>query len=118
MPPLAHPGDDFQVDGFLDNPDEGLTDVPTFFILDVYGQLWFWPSGKWYSPPDSMEIDYELKVIPTGTTWVEVVPQFVWPDTGDDELAGLYFYGAMLNSAMNAIEGLWASVEWGYGPAK
>ncbi|MGB3976253.1 MAG: hypothetical protein WBM02_12190 [bacterium] len=116
MPDMAHPGDDFYVIGYLDNPDEPLSKVPTFFILEVYGKFWFWPSWAYFDYPDYTDIDYELIYIPTGTTSITVIPAFTWPDTGQDIVTGLGFYGAMLNSEMSGILGELAVKEWGYGP--
>ncbi len=116
MPDMAHPGEDFYVTGYLDNPDEPLSKVPTFFILEVYGKFWFWPSWAYFDYPDYTDIDYELIYIPTGTTSITVIPQFVWPDTGSDIVTGLGFYGAMLNQEMSDIMGEIAIKAWGYGP--
>ncbi|MGB4100145.1 MAG: hypothetical protein WBM02_12180 [bacterium] len=118
MPDMAHPGDDFYVTGYLDNPDEPLNKVPTFFILEVYGIFWFWPSWAYFDYPDYTDIDYELIYIPTGTTSITVIPTFTWPDTGQDVVTGLGFYGAMLNPEMSGILGELAVKEWGYGPSR
>ncbi len=116
MPTMVHPGDDFFITGYLDNPDAPLSDVAVFFILEVYGHFWFWPSWAYFYPPDSEKVDYQLMEVATGTTPVEVMPRFEWPDTGSSLVENLHFYGAMLNENMDAIRGDWAMVTWGYGP--
>ena len=111
MPPEISPGETFQVRGYLDNPGAPLKDVPVFFILDIYGELWFWDNWVHYDS-ESEQIDFVTMNIPTGSTIMEVVPPFEWPDTGNEKLTGLYFYGAMLNPEMNNILGNWAAAEW------
>ena len=86
------------------------------FILDVFGQFWFWPGWKHYAPPAADEIDFDYLDVPTGSTEVIVLPEFIWPDTGADVVSGLWFYGAMLDPGMSGIVGGMASEEWGYGP--
>jgi len=112
----AQPGNPFQVKGFIDNPDTTMTHVPVVFILDVYQIFFFWPSWNRFDPPAHQEIDYEYFDIPNGSTAVDVIPSFIWPDTGTESVYGLYFYGAMLNPEMDSILGEMALVEWGYGP--
>jgi len=112
---MVHPQDPFFVRGILDNPSDPMDDVPVFFILDVYGSYWFWPSWTHYTP-GSTQIDFAVYDVETGSTQITVLPEFVWPDTGGDTVGGLLFYGAMLNEQMNAIRGEMAAVEWGYGP--
>ncbi|MGB3975963.1 MAG: hypothetical protein WBM27_06070, partial [bacterium] len=110
------PGDEFSIIGYLDNPDAPLAHVATFFILEVYGKFWFWPSWVYFDYPEYPEIDFEYIDVPTGTTEIIVIPPFEWPDTGQDIVTGLGFYGAMLNPEMNDIMGEIAIKSWGYGP--
>ena len=116
LPSMVHPGETFHVTGYLDNPDAAMTAVPTFFILDVYGQFWFWPGWKHYAPPASNDIDYRNLDVPAGTTEVIVLPEFVWPETGSGQADGLWFYGAMLDPGMTSIMGQMAARQFGYGP--
>ncbi|MGB4100148.1 MAG: hypothetical protein WBM02_12195, partial [bacterium] len=117
-PDMAHPGEEFSIIGYLDNPGESMTDVATFFILEVYGKFWFWPSWAYFDYPEYAEIDWENIDVPTGMTEIVVIPTFEWPDTGQDIVTGLGFYGAMLNPEMNDIMGGFAFKEWGYGPSR
>jgi hypothetical protein len=116
LPQMAHVGQNFYVTGYLDNPTTPLSQIPTFFFLEVAGEFWFWPSWVHFDPADSSSIDYSLENIPMGTTAITVVPEFDWPDTGDGTVNGLAFWGAMLNESMDAIIGDFARKEWGYGP--
>lgn len=107
LPTMIRPTETFYVNGYLDNPGDSMSDVPVFFILDVFGSLWFWP--EW-----SESVAYMTMTVPTGTTEVSVLSPFLWPDTGSETVTGLLFYGAMLNPEMNAILGNMAAVQWGY----
>ena len=110
MPLMVYPDDEFHVTGYLDNPGSPLTDIPVFFLLDVYGEFWFWPSWVQFQPPENA-VDFEMVDLSTGTTAIEVLPSFTWPHAG--EAHGLYMYGAMLNQAMTEIMGEMAIVEFG-----
>lgn len=113
----VHPGEQFWVVGMLDNPGEVLLATPTFFVLDVYAHYWFWPSWTNYNPPVNPDLDYDLVNLAPGTTVIEVIAPFTWPATGDEELFGLYFYGALLTQDLSQVLGEMAIVSWGYGPA-
>ncbi len=109
------PADLFQMTGYLDNPGEDRYRIPVFFLLDVYRNYYFWPSWTLYDPPDHPDVDYRFMDVVTGTTVLNVIPEFPWPDTGESGATGLFFHGAMLNEEMSFIWGEMASVEWGYG---
>ncbi len=115
LPTLTvHPGEEFYVRGYLDNPGAALEDVPVFFVLDVYGSYWFWPSWIPYAPPGSTAIDYQVMDVPSGTETIEVIALFTWPDTGGGSASGIRFYGAMLDETMTGLRGDLAVVTWGY----
>jgi len=111
----VHPMEDFSVKGFLDT-SEPLSQINVFCILDVYQTLFFWPSWTIYDPPANPDIDFQTMDIPAGSYPITFVPKFMWPDTGQDTVSGLYFYGAMLNPTLEYILGDMAIVEWGYAP--
>ncbi|GEM_PF-418623 len=117
LPQMVHPGEPFWVLALFDNPDEMRENVPTFFILEVHDQFWFWPNWVQFTPPDQGGIDFELMDIPSGSSYTWVLNLFEWPDTGSQELTGLHFYGALLSDDFSAIIGEWAMEEWGFGPA-
>ncbi|MBN1298044.1 S8 family serine peptidase, partial [bacterium] len=116
MPKMVRPGEPFYISGYLDNPDEDLFDIPVFFILDVYGDMWFWPAWTHFRYPDHTDISYDTLDVPHGMTPVTVLPVFTWPNTGTSQASGLYMYGAMLESDMSQIIGTIAAVPWGYEP--
>jgi hypothetical protein len=116
MPEMIHPGETFYVTGFLDNPDPSRPEVATFFILEIFGDFWFWPSWIHFDASGSNQVDFEFIDVPTGTLAVTVLPEFPWPDTGPDTVTGLWMFGAMLTEDMTAILGNMASQQWGYGP--
>ena len=109
---MVHPGDPFWVTGYLINQTEPLLNIPVFFILKWYDTFWFWPS--WTDQTGG--VDYMIQDVPLGKRAIHVVPEFIWPDTGDDTLNSLWFYGAMLNHEMTEILGEYAAVNWGFGP--
>ncbi len=115
LPEMAHPGEPFRVTGYLDNPDAPRENVPVFFVLDVFGDYWFWPSWVHYVPGTST-VDFAFRDLPTGTTTEIVIPEFVWPDTGSATVTDLRFLGAMLTPDMAAIMGELAVAEFGYSP--
>ncbi len=114
MPSLTLPDDLFWVTGDLHNAGAALSNIPVFFLLDVYGDYWFWPCWRHYSPSDPSSFCYETRNIPTGTTSVTVISGFLWPETGS-ELHGLYFYGAMMTPDLSSLIGTMAVREWGFG---
>ncbi len=116
MPEYVHPGDAFFVRGFLDNPGPTRFSVPVFFVMDIHGEFWFWPSWAHYHPPENPDIDYKLLDIPEGTAAIDVISEMTWPDTGSMRDSGLYFYGALLNEYLTEIIGDMAVREWGFGP--
>lgn len=116
MPLHVRPGDDCWVTGILVNRIEPLEAIPVFFIFQMYDTCWFWPGWSYCSPEGHGSIDYRVMDIPVGTTDIEVIRLFRWIDTGDDQVSGLWFYGAMLNPEMTEILGAWDAVNWGFGP--
>lgn len=114
VPSMIHPTEIFHVTGYLDNPGTDMENVPVFFILDIFGEMWFWPNWVHYNPPENPDIDFQLLSVPTGTLQISVLPEFAWPDTVSGSVTGLFFYGAMLNAEMNALMGNMAAEQWGY----
>ncbi len=114
---IFHPGESFQLDGFLNNPSStSLSDTPLFIMLDVYGEFFFWPSWRHFNPSNPDTIDFEYLSVPPGSTQVDLFPSFIWPDTGDAAVDNLAFYAAMLNQNFSSILGESAVVIWGFGP--
>jgi len=103
LPAYISSGGMFSVMGELINPGPAVADAAVFFILDVYGELWFWNDWTYCNPPAATDIDYVTMTVPSGTTPITVVPEFPWPDTGSAEAAGLWFHGGMVNLATNEL---------------
>jgi hypothetical protein len=116
MPVDVHIGDPFFVDGFIENDGAAMSGVQLYFVLEVYGEFWFWPTWSYYSPVTGGTIDYETRNIPSGQTPVTVISLFTWPDTGPATVTGLKMYGAMLDPSAMQIIGDMDVVEWGYSP--
>lgn len=109
----ASPGDRFSVWGYLYNDGtQPLQNVPVMVLLEVAGMYWFWDS--W-----STEVDFEVMDVDPGVTLLNIMPEFVWPDTGDSTFEGIRFYGAMLfpdmSDILGGLDGM-AMEEFSYGP--
>ncbi len=115
--PLSiHPGGEFFVHGFLINDLALQPDMAVFFLLDIGGDYWFWPSWSHYSAADPSSIDFEIRDVASGETRVYVLNPFTWPDTGGAAMAGLRFWGAIVDPASNTLFGELAAVSWAFGP--
>jgi len=102
------PGDTCWVDMLLCNMDDAaLTDIPTFFVLDIYGNYWFWPS--W-----SVALDYAILDVEPGLTQMNIIAEFIWPDYPSGA-TGVLFYAAMLNEEMTQVIGSIGMFEFGWG---
>jgi hypothetical protein len=100
------PGDICRLNAHICNADPDiLTDVPVFFLLEVDGQFWFWPSWS--------ELDYQLMNLSSGITGLTVIEPFIWP-SGAGSYEPIYFYGALLNESMTSILGDWDSVSFSF----
>ncbi|MBN1297189.1 CRTAC1 family protein [bacterium] len=107
------PGDRFSAWGYLYNgTTQTMADVPVMALLEVAGMFWFWDG--WTSDVDFARIDVE-----PGVTLINIMPEFVWPDTGSGAFDGIRFFAAMLTHDMTDIlgglDGL-GIAEFGYGP--
>ena len=82
--------------------------VDCFLILDVYGDLWFWPSWR-YGEPDSLKND-----LIDGYYRSEEVFSFIWPTVGGSA-SGLRFWAATLKMTPEESQlGPIACLEFGY----
>jgi hypothetical protein len=110
------PGDCFHVHLYLDNAGSDiLNDTNIFCILDIHGILYFWPEWTGYNPPAHAQFDWMVLDVPPGSTGLEIIPPFTWPDTGTAFMEGLVFYGAMVDPGMTHIIGDLGMVCWGFG---
>jgi len=117
LPDWVRSGDQFWVTGIVHNPGPPRVQVPAVFMLEVFGEYWFWPNWTHYAPPAHTGFGFAYLDVPVGETEVIVVPSFIWPDTGTATVPGLWFYGACLSPDLSAIDGAWAARQWGYGPS-
>ena len=113
---VVTPGSTFYLTALLDNPGPPLMLVPLAVVLDVYGDFWFWPSWSHYSASQGTGFDMQFVNVPVGTTSIQIFAPLTWPDTGDDRVTGLWFYGAMLTPELDAVRGRLGSREWSYVP--
>jgi hypothetical protein len=101
------PGDPCYVTVTVTNADtQPLTDHPLFLILDVYGEVFFAPSF-------TTDFDYYPGPWPHGTTPIEALPEFEWPDTGT-AATGIVWYAALTDPAVTRIVGEWDVWEFGW----
>lgn len=116
MPLVVNPFSDFWVTGFACNDLDALASVPVAFILEFYGGFWSWPSWSYYHPVSGGQIDYQRLDVPQGGVTIQVIPPMTWPDTGDDRVTDLRFYGALLTQDLTSVIGEMAIATWRYGP--
>lgn len=83
-----------------------LSGYPLWVILDVYGVFLFAPDFRETDAPGwpGSSCDYYLKEYEPGSTVVEVIPEFFWPnDSG--EASGIYWYAALTDSEIRSVLG-------------
>lgn len=113
---MVRPGDRFTLHCHLENGEgHELENVPVCIVLEVMSHYYFYPSWNLFAPPLDPDIDYQIMDLATGITTEEILA-FTWPDTGVDLVHGLFFHGAMLTPALDAVIGRSDSIQWGYGP--
>lgn len=92
--------------------DQFRSGVPIAVILDVMGNYWFWPG--W-----STQYDESIRDIAAGSSQIDIIASFVWPDTGYDSTSNIVFWGAMLTPGRDEVLGGNGGIgQWtfGYGP--
>ncbi|MBN1356485.1 hypothetical protein JXA40_09530 [bacterium] len=85
-----------------------LAGYPLFVILDVFGSYFFAPSFN-------TEFDWYLNdypSFPTGSTVVNVLPAFTWPEAGT--AAGLMWYAALTDPNITGLHGEMDAWEFGW----
>lgn len=109
------PGDECWLMAYISNGEGvALEDVPLFVILDVAGQYWFYPG--WVHYPDQ-GIDYNIVDLDIGRTKVGIIPEFTWPDTGEQIVEGIIFWGAMTDQSISEVLGIIGQWTFGFGPS-
>lgn len=99
----------FYLNARVGNPGQVITGVPLFVILDVAGELFFWPS--WVAMHDGF--DYQVIDVDNGVRVVPILPPFEWPKiTGT--MTGLHFYGGMTRPDFSRLLGDMDVVTFGF----
>ena len=70
-----------------------------FVILDVKGEYWFYPS--WESNQDSSYVSN----LSAGLHTFDIIPEFIWPDTGNTGMNGVKFWAAITDRHKQEILG-------------
>jgi hypothetical protein len=78
--------------------------VSVYFALEYAGVYYFWDDWTSFLPPDQGTFDYVSMDVPIGITYVEIVPRFIWPETGGF-FDTVHLYGAMVNPDTGQIIG-------------
>jgi hypothetical protein len=112
---MYYPGDMFYLNSRISNSGAPLGDLPLFVILDVYGQMFFWPSWMLYDPPTHTDIDWSMIEVTSGVQIIPILPAFEWPNIQGPDVNGLLFYGALVNAEFTALIGEMDIVTFGYG---
>ena len=99
-----HPGDEVYMYAYVQNFEEPIENVPVVILLDVFGEMFFWPSWSQYDPQTGEGFDVQRMDIAHGINRIEVLPQMIWPDILGG-LSGILLYGAMLTDDLTAIRG-------------
>ena len=98
----------------VSEPEGELTDVHFCALRDQgNGDYWLYPSRVHYPPEIAWE---EVDVVAGVELNIAVIPTFVWPDTGDSGMGGIFIHSAIMDAEMSEILGEVSSVEFGYGP--
>ncbi len=72
----------FSVDLDIRNDGTPQSSMPVFFLLELSGGFYFWPSWRLYHPPDEPFIDYAFSDLPSGSRTIPIFPEFTWPELG------------------------------------
>lgn len=84
-----------------------------FIALDVYGEYWFYPSWGKYEAPD-YRVDFAPTALDLGDN-VQVILDFQWPDTREDSMSGVRFWGVVTTQDLTLLCDA-STVEFGFGP--
>jgi hypothetical protein len=109
LPAFTRPVEDFQALAWLDNPAPESRTLPTVFLLDVLGAYYFWPSWE-------QTLEWRNTTVPPGSTPLQVIAAFTWPDGTSSTPDDLVLYGAFLTDDLRTIAGRWDHARFGYGP--
>jgi hypothetical protein len=106
------PGDIFSLDAEVFNPSTPLDSIPTFVVLQVSSEYFFWPSWRQLRS-DGSGYDYAFREYPTGLISHEIIPDFIWPE-GVGTLYGLIFYAVLTSPDLSGILTDIDEIAWGF----
>ncbi len=109
---LFRPGDTFRLDAHVWNPGPILTDMPLVVMLEIYDNLYFWPSWNCLEP-DGAGFDFQLRDFPIGQTDCEIIQTFIWPQNAG-EAYGILFYSALLSADFTSLISNMDFITWGF----
>ncbi len=107
------PGELFGLTFTVTNKGEELADLPVFIVLDVQGDLFFWPSWAHWAPPAYTGVDFIRVTLPPGDRELVVFPEIEWPETGL-EMDGLQFIAAVTNWSITGLASDVEVIEWSF----
>lgn len=86
-----------------------MNNVPVTCVAQLDDTFYVWP--EW-----ATGFDFQVMDIPKGMIEFSIIPQCIWPDTGDLEVDDYRIYAGMLTDDFSHIRGSIDTVRWGYGP--
>ena len=99
----------FFLNARVSNPGQLIEDVPLFVILDIAGEMFFWPS--WAAM--STGIDYQLIYLENGVRVIPILPAFEWPKVSGS-MTGIHFYSGMTRPDFSRLLGDMDTIAFGY----
>lgn len=106
---MFHSGDLFYLNARVGNPGQAMTGIPLFVILDVYGDLFFWPG--WIAGDNGW--DYQTIDLDPGIRIIPVIPAFDWPVI-DGSASDLRVYAGMTRPDFSRLLGDMDIITFGY----
>ncbi len=103
---MFYPGDICSLTVATTNTGSGLFQTVLLTVLDVYGQIYFWPA--W-----STVMDRDIVSLPAGASEIPVLPEFVWPQ-GAGQADGIFIHAGIMNTDMNEIVSNIDSFQFGW----
>ncbi|MCD4652889.1 hypothetical protein K8T06_03035, partial [bacterium] len=104
-------GELFSLNVEIQNTDQPFADASLYVLLEIHGILFAAPS--WAMLDGTNPVDHLVLDIYTGHIFVNIIPEFVWPETGTHD-EGLGIYGVIFSQEFRMISNL-DLVIWDYG---
>ncbi len=104
---IFSPGDSLYCQVNVCNQEgQTLTGYPLLVLLDVFGQYYFAPSF-------GSDLDYYSLQYPVGSSTVDILPQFPWPQ-GAGSADGIVWYAALTDPSISSLFGEMDSLSFGW----